>query len=93
MFPYLFVLGMEVFSILIEKANAEGFLTGCRFARRNGETMHITQLLFADDTLVFCNDSEEQLSSLSWILLWFEAYLWSKNQLRKEHHNASGGSG
>ena len=36
--------------------------------------MHITHLLFADDTLVFCNDSEEQLSSLSLILLWFEAY-------------------
>ena len=57
--PYLFVLGMEVFSILIEKATTEGFLTGYRFVGRNGEPMYITHLLFADDTLVFCNDSEE----------------------------------
>ena len=64
---------MEVFSILIEKATAEGFLNGCRFAGINGETMLITHLLFVDDTLVFCNDLEEQLSSLCWILLWFEA--------------------
>ena len=65
---------MEVFSILIEKATVEGFLTDYRFAGRNGETMHITHMLFVDDTLVFCNDWEEQLLSLCWILLWFEAY-------------------
>ena len=34
----------------------------------------VEHLLLADDTLVFCNDSEGQLSSLCWILLWFEAY-------------------
>ena len=67
-------MGMEVFSILIEKATVEGFMTGYRFIGRNGETLHIPHLLFADDTLVFYNDSVEQLSSIYWILLWFEAY-------------------
>ena len=33
---YLFVLGMKVFSILINKATAKGFLTGYRFVGRNG---------------------------------------------------------
>ena len=80
---YLFVLGMKVFSILIEKAIAKGFLTDYRFAGRNGETMHITHPLFANDTLVFCNDSEEQLSSLCWILLWFEAYCGLRINLEK----------
>ena len=29
--------------------------------------------LFADDTLVFCGVSKDQLLYLSWILMWFEA--------------------
>ena len=45
--------------------------------------MHITHLFFANDTLVFCNDSEEQLSSLCWILLWFEAYSGLRINLEK----------
>ena len=47
--PYLFVLGMEVFSILIDKAVAEGFLSSFKFANRSGEMVQITHLLFADD--------------------------------------------
>ena len=81
--PYRFVLGMEVFSILIKKATAEGFLTGYRFIGRNRETMHITHLMFTDDTLVSCNDSEEHLSSLCWILLWFEVYSGLRINLEK----------
>ncbi|RVW89825.1 hypothetical protein CK203_034486 [Vitis vinifera] len=30
-------------------------------------------LLFADDTLVFCQASQDQLTYLSWLLMWFEA--------------------
>ena len=45
--------------------------------------MHITHLLFADDTPVFCNDSKEQLSSLCWILLWFEAHSGLRINLEK----------
>ncbi|RVW36959.1 Transposon TX1 uncharacterized 149 kDa protein [Vitis vinifera] len=35
--------------------------------------IQVTHLLFADDTLVFCDDSQEQLAFLSWLLMWFEA--------------------
>ena len=35
--------------------------------------MTLSHLLFADDTLVFCNDSEDQMVYLSWILPYFEA--------------------
>ena len=62
--PYLFVLGMEVFSILVEKEFARGFLSGHKIVGRSEETLQISHLLFADDTLVFCKDSEDQLSSL-----------------------------
>ena len=65
---------MEVFSILIDKAVAEGFLSGFKFANISGEMVQISHLLFADDTLVFCRDSKEQMTHLCWILLWFEAF-------------------
>ncbi|RVW56027.1 putative ribonuclease H protein [Vitis vinifera] len=70
--PYLFVLGMEALSSLINRAVRGGFLSGCRIGGREGVGIQVTHLLFADDTLVFCDDSQEQLAFLSWLLMWFE---------------------
>ena len=69
LYPYLFVLRMEVFSILIDKATSGGFLSGFNLKGRTGEEVQVTHLLFADDTLVFCKDSREKLVYLSWILM------------------------
>ena len=63
--PYLFVLGMEVFSLLIDKAKMGGFLTGYNIKGRNGVAMNVSHLLFVDDTLVFCKDIEEQMVFLN----------------------------
>ncbi|WKA03333.1 hypothetical protein VitviT2T_021448 [Vitis vinifera] len=71
--PYLFVLGMEVLSNLIRRAVDGGFLSGCRIRGRGEEEMIVSHLLFADDTIIFCEARKEQLSALSWILAWFEA--------------------
>ena len=30
-------------------------------------------MLFADDTLIFCKDSREEMAFLSWTLMWFES--------------------
>ena len=70
--PYLFVIRMEVFSILVDKATSRGFLLGFNLVNRGEEEMQLTHLLFADDTLEFCSDSKDQLAYLNWILLWFE---------------------
>ena len=55
---------MEVFSILVDKAASGGFLSGFKLANRDGEELQITHLLYADDTLVFCSDSMDQLAYL-----------------------------
>ena len=81
--PYLFVLGMKVFSLLIDKAKMGGFLTDYNIKGRNGVAMNISHLLFADDILVFCKDSEGQMVFLSWILLYFEALFGLRVNLEK----------
>ena len=74
---------MEVFSNLVDKAASWGFLTGFNIANRQREEEHITHLLFVDNTLVFYNDTREQLAYLSWVLLWFEAIPGLKINLEK----------
>ena len=71
--PCLFILGMEVLSTLIRRAVDGGFLSGCRLRGRGGVEMIVSHLLFADDTIIFCEARKEQLTALSWILAWFEA--------------------
>ena len=64
---------MEAFSLLVDRVAEGGFIFGYKFKGRNGTKRQITHLLFVDDTLVFCKDTEEQMAYLSWILAWFKA--------------------
>ena len=81
--PYLFVLGMKAFSLLIDKVVSGGYLSGYKFRGRNGSEGKVTRLLFADDTLAFCKDLEDQMVYLSWILVWFEALYGLRINLEK----------
>ncbi|RVW98570.1 hypothetical protein CK203_032195 [Vitis vinifera] len=81
--PYLFVMGMEVLSVLIRRAMEGGFISGCKIQRNRGRAVHIAHLLFADDTIVFCEAKKEYLTNLSWILFWFEAASGLKINLAK----------
>ena len=45
--------------------------------------MTLSHPLFADDTLVFCNDSKHQMVYLSWILSYFEVLSGLKVNLDK----------
>ncbi|RVW17085.1 LINE-1 reverse transcriptase-like [Vitis vinifera] len=71
--PYLFILGMEVLSALIRRAVQGNYISGCRLRGRGGEEIMVSHLLFADDTIIFCEASKDQLTHLGWILAWFEA--------------------
>ena len=81
--PYLFVIAMEVFSCLLRRDISGGFLYGWRVRGRSGEEVQISHLLFADDTLVFCEKSLDQMTYLSWLLMWFEACSGLKINLEK----------
>ncbi|RVW49943.1 LINE-1 retrotransposable element ORF2 protein [Vitis vinifera] len=67
------VLGMEVLSALLRRVAVGGFVSGCRFWGRGRMELNISHLLFADDTIIFCEARKENMTFLSWILAWFEA--------------------
>ena len=71
--PYLFVIAMEVFSSFLKRVVDGGFMSGCKVKGRTEEGVQISHLLFADDTLLFCQASQDHLTYLSWLLMWFEA--------------------
>ncbi|RVX08141.1 hypothetical protein CK203_014762 [Vitis vinifera] len=48
-----------------------------------GEGVQLTHLLYTDDTLIFCDASEDQLAHLSWVLMWFEVISGLKINLDK----------
>ena len=63
---------MEVLSILLQRAMAGDFIPCCRFRGSEGTDFSFSHILFADDTIVFCEASKDQLLHLSWVLFWFE---------------------
>ena len=60
-----------------------GFISGCNIKGREGIALSISHLLYADDTIIFCEAKEEQLLYLNWVLLWFEASSGLKINLNK----------
>ena len=81
--PYLFVIGMEALSCLINRVVEGNYLFGGRIADGRGEDLTISHILYADDTLLFCEADKDQLKFLSWILMWFEVMSGLKINLNK----------
>ena len=82
---------MERLSRLISRAVEEGFLSSCRFGGRSREGLVVSHLLFADDTILFCDTDLDQMAYLSWLLMWFEAILGLKINLSKSEIILVGG--
>jgi hypothetical protein len=70
--PLLFLLVMEVLSRMLKRAESEGlfhrFSVGCNAS--NG--LHISHLLYADDTILFCDADMSQLLYVQMVLTCFE---------------------
>jgi len=71
--PLLFILVMETLSRLVNKAIDAGILKGFQITNARSESLLISHLLFADDTLFFYKPHESNLGYLKCILLLFEA--------------------
>ena len=50
--PYLFLLCVEGFTSLLEKAELDGHIRGAFICQR---TPRISNLMFADDSIIFCS--------------------------------------
>ena len=74
---------METLSLILMKAKEGGFINGFQVRGREGEGVEVSYLLFADDTLIFCDARKEVLEYLSWIRMWFEAMSGLKINLEK----------
>ena len=67
--PYIFVIGMEALSCLLNHATDGNYLSGTKIADEKGEELVISHLLYADDTLLFCKTDNDELKFISWILM------------------------
>ncbi|RVW69837.1 putative ribonuclease H protein [Vitis vinifera] len=81
--PYLFLFTMEALSQLLSCARNGDFISSFRVGGRGREGLIVSHLLFADDTLIFCDAEADQLQYLSWTFMWFEAILGLKVNLSK----------
>ena len=81
--PLLFVLVMETLSRLMDRASGGGYISGFSVGPVDRTPMMISHLLFADDTLLFCNSDQNQLEHLRAVFSWFEAVLGLKINLSK----------
>lgn len=50
------------------------YLSDFRVNGKNGEGMKVFHMLFANDTLVFYEVTQAQITYLSLLLLWFESF-------------------
>ena len=73
--PYLFVIVIEALNYLLKRAKEGGFLPGWKIRGRGREGVEVSHLLFVDDTLVLCKPSLNQITYLSWSLMWFKERL------------------
>ena len=75
---------MEALSQLLSSVRNGGFISGFKVGGRGREWLIVSHLLFADDTLIFCDVDAEQLQYiLVGLLCGFEAILGLKVNLSK----------
>eukprot|EP00268_Persea_americana_P028829 TRINITY_DN27957_c0_g1_i1.p1 TRINITY_DN27957_c0_g1~~TRINITY_DN27957_c0_g1_i1.p1 ORF type:complete len:198 (+),score=28.97 TRINITY_DN27957_c0_g1_i1:182-775(+) len=67
--PILFVIVAKALNALMNRANQARLISG--FSIENAD-YEVTHLQFADDTIIFCDASLEQVERLKFILRWFE---------------------
>ena len=81
--PLLFVIVMETLSSLMDRVITGGYISGFSVGPMEGNALMVSHLLFADDTLIFCNADQCQLEYLWYAFTWFKAASGLKINLSK----------
>ena len=81
--PLLFLSIMEVLSRLLKKAKECNLIWGFHVGTVNSIGVRISHLLFADDTILFCDASRDQLLSIRLVLSCFQAFTGLKVNVEK----------
>ena len=81
--PLLFLLIMEVLSRILKKTEDCGLLLGFHVGPSNPIGVRISHFLFADDTILFCDASRDQLLSIRLALTCFQAFTGLKVNMGK----------
>ena len=81
--PILFLLIMEVLSILLKKIGESNLINGFHVGVVNSVGVRISHLLFADDIILFCDASREQMMSIRLALSCFQAFMGLKVNVGK----------
>jgi hypothetical protein len=71
--PLLFVIVMEALSRLIDRTVQGSFLSGFTVGSSVEREVMVSHLLFADDTVIFCDADPSKIEHLGCVLTWFEA--------------------
>ena len=74
MSPLLFLLIIEVLSCILKKTEEVSFIQGFHVGPINFTGIHISHLLFTDDTILFCDTSREQILSIRLVLTCFQVF-------------------
>ena len=65
---------MEVLSRILKKTEESGLIQCFHVGPNNSIGIHISHLLFTDDTILFCDASREQILSIRLVLTCFQAF-------------------
>ena len=83
--PMLFLVMMEVLSRMLKRVEGAGLIRGFQAVGSRGVGECVSHLLFADDTILFCDADVEQILHVRMLLLCFQAVTGLKvNVLKSE---------
>ncbi|KAF5474331.1 hypothetical protein F2P56_006240 [Juglans regia] len=71
--PLLFVIVMEALSRILSAVVSHGFMDGFSVDDPQRSLILVSHLLFADETLIFCDAEQDQLRAMKVLLFCFEA--------------------
>jgi hypothetical protein len=84
--PLLFLLVMEALSRMMDRAVVGGLISGFSIRDQTESHLTISDLLFADDTLILCGANLDHIWYLRGVFVWFQAISGLKINLFKSEH-------